>query len=88
MSNIPEGAQEAVKELAASIAVPINEWLDSTTDANWVKRSVVMSALNNSLVMWSILYEVPAEMVIKSVITCLGANGAFGDDDDDDEVIH
>jgi hypothetical protein len=87
MSGLPEGAQEAVEELAAAISVPINDWLDSTTDANWVKRSVVMSALNNSLVMWSILYEVPAEMVIKSVITCLGANGAFGDDDDD-EVVH
>ena len=36
MSNIPEGAQEAVEELAASIAVPINNWLDSTTDASWV----------------------------------------------------
>ena len=85
MSGLPESAQEAVKELAAAISVPINDWLDSTTDANWVKRSVVMSALNNSLVLWAMLYEVPAEMVIKSVITCLDANGAFGDDD---EVVH
>ena len=86
MSNMPEGAKEAVEELAAAISVPINDWLDSTTDANWVKRSVVMSALNNSLVIWARLYEVPAEIVIKSVITCLDANGAF--DDDDGETVH
>ena len=86
MSNIPEGAKEAVEELAAAISVAIDSWVDSTTDASWVKRSIVMSALNNSLVIWSMLYEVPAEIVIKSVISCLDANGAFGDDDD--EVVH
>lgn len=86
MSNIPEGAQEAIEELAAAISVPINDWLDSTTDASWVKRGVVMNALNNSLVIWSMLYEVPAEAVIKSVIATLNAQGAFGDDDD--EVVH
>ena len=86
MSNIPEGARDEVEKLVGTIAVSINSWVNSTTDANWVKRGVVLSALNNSLVMWSILYEVPTEMVIKSVITCLGANGAF--DDDDDEVVH
>lgn len=86
MSNMPEGAQDEIEKLAMSFATSINSWVDSTTDASWVKRSVVMSALNNSLVMWSMLYEVPAEIVIKSVITCLDANGAFGDDDD--EVVH
>jgi len=86
MSNMPEGAQDEIEKLAMSFATSINSWVDSTTDASWVKRSVVMSALNNSLVMWSMLYEVPAEIVIKSVITCLDANGAF--DDDDGETVH
>ena len=84
--DIPEGAREAVEKLAAAISVPINDWLDRTTDASWVKRGVVINALTNSLVIWSTLCEFPAEAVIKSVITCLDANGAFGDDDD--EVVH
>jgi len=86
MSSMPEGAQAEIEKLAMSFATSINSWVDSATDASWVKRSVVMSALNNSLVMWSMLYEVPAEIVIKSVITCLDANGAF--DDDDGETVH
>ena len=86
MSSMPEGAQDEIEKLAMSFATSINSWVDSTTDASWVKRSVVMSALNNSLVMWSMLYDVPAEIVIKSVITCLDANGAF--DDDDGETFH
>jgi hypothetical protein len=85
MSNMPEGAQEAVEELAASIAVAINSWSSSTDKGEDFKRAVAISTLTNSLVMWSILYEVPAEFVIKSVITCLDANGAF---DDDDETVH
>jgi len=55
MSNMPEGAQDEIEKLAMSFATSINSWVDSTTDASWVKRSVVMSALNNSLVMWSML---------------------------------
>lgn len=86
MSSMPEGAQEAVEELAASIAVAINSWVGSTDKDDGFKRAVAISTLTNSLVLWSILYEVPAEFVIKSVITCLDANGAF--DDDDGEVVH
>ncbi len=85
--NIPEGAQEAVEKLALSIAAAINSWSSGVDKGEEFKRAVVISTLTNSLVMWSILYEVPAEFVIKSVVTCLDANGAF-DDDDDDETVH
>ena len=84
---MPEGAQEAVEKLALSIAAAITDWASSTDRGEEFKRAVVISTLTNSLVMWSILYDVPAEFVIKSVITCLDANGAF-DDADDDEVVH
>jgi hypothetical protein len=86
MSNMPEGAQEAVETLAMSFATSINSWLDGRDKSGGFEKAVVMSALNNSLVMWAMLYEVPADVVIKSLITCLDANGAFGDDDD--EVFH
>jgi hypothetical protein len=84
--DIPEGAQEAVEKLALSIAVAINSWSSGVDKGEEFERAVAMSALSNSLVMWSLLYEVPAEAVIKSVITTLHANGAFGDDDD--ETVH
>ena len=84
--DMPEGAQEAVEKLALSIAAAITDWASSTDRGEEFKRAVVISTLTNSLVMWSILYDVPAEFVIKSVITCLDANGAF--DDDDGETVH
>jgi len=87
MSNIPQGAQDEVEKLAMSFATSINSWVDSTDKDDGFKRAVVMSTLSNSLVMWAMLYDVPAEVVIKSVITTLDANGAF-DDADDDEVVH
>lgn len=88
MGNIPEGAQDKVEKLVGAIAVSINSWVDSTTDGSEAfKKGVVMNALTNSLIMWAMLYEVPAEAVIKSVINTLHANGAFGDDEDD-EVVH
>jgi len=84
--DIPEGAQEAVEKLALSIAVAINSWSSGVDKGEEFERAVTMSALSNSLVMWSLLYEVPAEAIIKSVITTLHANGAF--DDDDGETVH
>jgi len=88
MSKIPEGAQDAGEKLVGTIAVAIDSWVGSTDKDDGFKRGVVMSALSNSLVMWSVLYEVPAEVIIKNVITCLHINGAFDDDDDDGEVVH
>ena len=85
MSNIPGGAQDEVEKLSMNLAMSINGWLGSTNKSEEFKMGVVMSTLSNSLVMWSILYDVPAEAVIKSVITTLHANGAFGDDD---ETVH
>ena len=85
MSGLPEGAQEAVEELAAAISVPIDEWLDGTGKSESFKQGAIICALTKVLVIWSMLYEVPAEVVIKSVISCLHANGALGDDD---EVVH
>jgi hypothetical protein len=86
MRNPLEGAQDEVEKLVGAIAVAIDSWSGSTDRSEEFKRGVAMSALCNSLVLWSVLHEVSAELVIRSVINTLHVNGAFGDDDDDETV--
>jgi len=84
--DIPEGAKEAVEELAAAISVPIDDWLDGTDKSELFKRSAIMCALSKVLVTAAILYNVPAEVVLQNVVATLGANGVF--DDEDGETVH
>jgi len=86
MSNIPEGAGDAVKELVTSIALTTENWAESTTDkSDAFKKAAVLSALTNALVMVAMYYQVPAEVVLQSVAATLDVNGAF---DDGDETVH
>jgi hypothetical protein len=84
--DIPEGAREAVEELASAISVPIDEWLDGTDKSESFQRGAIMCALTKVLVTAAIFYGVPAEVVLQTVVCTLDANGAF--DGDDDEVVH
>jgi len=87
MSNIPEGARDEVEKLMGTIAVAVDSWSSSMDRSEEFKTGVTLSALCSSLVLWSVFHEVSAEAVIHSVISTLHANGALGDDDDD-EVVH
>ena len=82
---LPEGAREAVEELAEAISVPIDEWLDGTDKNELFKRAAIMCALTKVLVTAAIFYGVPAEVVLQTVLGTLDANGAL---DGDDEVVH
>ena len=44
MSELPEGAREAVEELVESLAEPLDRWLDSTDKSENFKKSALMCA--------------------------------------------
>ncbi len=86
MINAPEGAKEAVQELVTSIALVTDNWAESTAGKSAAfKKAATLSALTNALVMLSMYYQVPAEVVLQSVAATLDVNGAF---DDDDDTVH
>lgn len=86
--EMPEGAQEAVKELMKRITTPIEDWVTNATDkSDEFKRGAVLCALVSTLVSEALFYEIPAEAVVHSVLITLKGNGAF-DDDDDDQTVH
>jgi hypothetical protein len=86
MINAPEGAKEAVQELVTSIALATDNWSENTSDKSAAfKKAAVLSALTNALVLLSMYYQVPAEVVLQSVAATLDVNGAF---DDDDDTVH
>jgi hypothetical protein len=86
MINAPEGAKEAVQELVKSIAQATDNWSENTSDKSAAfKKAAVLSALTNALVLLSMYYQVPAEVVLQSVAATLDVNGAF---DDDDDTVH
>ena len=86
--ELPEGAREAVEELMQSITLPIDNWMHGATDkSDEFKRGVVLCALVTALVREAMMYDIPAEAVVHSVMITLKNNGAF-DDDDDDQTVH
>ena len=86
MINAPEGAKEAVQELVTSIALVTDNWAEGTVGKSAAfKKAATLSALTNALVMLSMYYQVPAEVVLQSVAATLDVNGAF---DDDDDTVH
>ena len=87
MSELPEGAREAVEELVESLAEPLDRWLDSSDRSENFKKSALMCALTKVLVTAAILYDVPAGLVVKNLIATLDANGEL-DDEYDDHAVH
>ena len=82
--EMPEGAREAVEELMQSITLPIDNWMHGATDKSaGFKASAVMCALVTALVKEAMMYDIPAETVLYSVMITLKNNGAF-----DDHAVH
>ena len=81
--DMPEGAQEAVEKLVGDIAVAVDSWSGSTDRSAKFKASAVVCALVTALVREAMMYDIPAEAVLYSVIITLKNNGAF-----DDHAVH
>lgn len=81
--EMPEGAREEVEKLVGDIAVAVDSWSGSTDRSAGFKASAVMCALVTALVKEAMMYDVPAETVLYSVMITLKNNGAF-----DDHAVH
>lgn len=85
-TNLPEGAIEAVEELLAHVMLPLENWVEHTTDKSYdFKKTAVMCALINALVAATLIHKASAASVVGGLIIALKGQGLF---DDDDETVH
>jgi hypothetical protein len=85
MSDIPEGAVDAMTDLFDKVLRTIDEWEEKSPESEEFKQDVVINTMTNVLAVMSMEYDYEPEFIIHSLLSTLRVNGAF---DDDHATVH